>query len=137
MHVRKITYTDYNGVQRTEDFYFNINKSEVTKMEMGVDGGYGNMLKRVIETKNGPMIMETFNKLILQAYGVKSLDGKRFEKSPELSAAFEQSEAYNVLFMELVTDAKKGADFVNAVLPNDLVEQALAAKNQDGLTANI
>ncbi len=137
MHVRKITYTDYNGNQRTEDFYFNINKSEVTKMELGVDGGYGNMLKRIIETKDGPMIMETFNKLILQSYGVKSLDGKRFEKSPELAAAFEQSEAYNVLFMELVTDAKKGADFVNAVLPNDLVEQALAAQNQGAITANV
>lgn len=135
MHVRKITYTDYNGNTRTEDFYFNINKSEVTKMEMGVDGGYGNMLKRIIETKNGPMIMETFNKLILQSYGVKSLDGKRFEKSPELAAAFEQSEAYNVLFMELVTDAKKGAEFVNAVLPNDLVEQAMAEQN--AITANV
>lgn len=137
MHVRKITYTDYNGTQRTEEFYFNLNKAEIAKMEMGVDGGYGNMLKRIIEKKSGPEIMDTFNKLILQSYGVKSLDGKRFEKSPELSAAFEQSEAYNVLFCELVTDAQKGAAFVNAILPNELIEQAKSQATMDAITANM
>ena len=88
MLVRKITYTDYNGMQRTEDFYFNLNKAELSKLEMGVDGGFSNMMQRIFETKNGPLIMETFNKLILQSYGIKSLDGRRFEKSPEISAAF-------------------------------------------------
>lgn len=114
---KTITYTDYNGVERTEDFYFNLSKAEVIEMETSVDGGYGEWLQKIVEEKRGSRIMEAFKKLILKSYGEKSLDGRTFVKSEEMSTNFSQTEAYSELFMELCTDSDAAAAFVNAVLP--------------------
>lgn len=114
---KTITYTDYNGVERTEDFYFNLNEAEMVEMEAGISGGFTEWVTQVVNAKDGPVIMKLFKDFIARAYGRKSLDGVRFEKSKEISEAFMQTEAYNVLFMELVTDDKAAAAFVNAIVP--------------------
>lgn len=115
-----ITYTDYNGVERTEPFYFNLSKAELMEMELGVTGGMTEMLNKIIAAKDAPSLMKTFKEMIMKAYGVKSDDGKRLIKSEELSIAFTQTEAYTVLFMELITDDKAAADFVNGIIPNEI-----------------
>ena len=115
-----ITYTDYNGVERTEPFYFNLSKAELMEMELGVTGGMTEMLNKIIAAKDAPSLMKTFKEMIMKAYGVKSDDGKRLIKSEELSIAFTQTEAYSVLFMELITDDKAAADFVNGIIPNEI-----------------
>ena len=115
-----ITYTDYNGVGRTEPFYFNLSKAELMEMELGVTGGMTEMLDKIIAAKDAPSLMKTFKEMIMKAYGVKSDDGKRLIKSEELSIAFTQTEAYSVLFMELITDDKAAADFVNGIIPNEI-----------------
>lgn len=117
---KTITYTDYNGTERTEDFYFNLSKAEIMEMEMGTSGGYAEMLQRLIKTQDAPSIVKIFKDLVLKAYGVKSPDGKRFEKSEELSTAFSQTEAYSNLFMELATDADEAARFINGITPSDV-----------------
>lgn len=129
---KTITYTDYNGVERTEDFYFNLNRSELSKMEITTAGGLVAMLERIVAAKDGKAIMNTVEAIIHQAYGEKSPDGKRFEKkNGALADAFEETEPYNMLFMELVTDAVAAASFVKGILPEDL-QKAVAeeeAKN--------
>lgn len=120
MLTRTITYVDYDGNERTEDFMFNLNKSELTTMEMSYDGGLKQRLQKMVAKKDAPEIMKMFRDLLRAAYGEKSEDGRRFIKSDEISTAFEQTEAYNILFMELCTDAKKAAEFVEAILPADL-----------------
>lgn len=115
-----ITYIDYNGVERTEPFYFNLSKAELMEMELGVTGGMTEMLDKIIAAKDAPSLMKTFKEMIMKAYGVKSDDGKRLIKSEELSIAFTQTEAYSVLFMELITDDKAAADFVNGIIPNEI-----------------
>lgn len=114
---KTITYTDYDGNNRTEDFFFNLNKAEIAEMELSTTGGMEKMLTQIVNSQDGKRIMEVFKGIILKAYGVKSADGKRFEKSEELSKAFEQTEAYSELFMELVTDADKAAAFINGIVP--------------------
>ena len=121
-----ITYTDYNGVERTEPFYFNLSKAELMEMELGVTGGMTEMLDKIIAAKDAPSLMKTFKEMIMKAYGVKSDDGKRLIKSEELSIAFTQTEAYNVLFMELITDDKAAADFVNGIIPNEIQAEVAA-----------
>ena len=115
-----ITYTDYNGVERTEPFYFNLSKAELMEMELGVTGGMTEMLDKIIAAKDAPSRMKTFKEMIMKSYGIKSDDGKRLIKSEELSIAFTQTEAYSVLFMELITDDKAAADFVNGIIPNEI-----------------
>lgn len=121
-----ITYTDYNGVERTEPFYFNLSKAELMEMELGVTGGMTEMLDKIIAAKDAPSLMKTFKEMIMKAYGVKSDDGKRLIKSEELSIAFTQTEAYSVLFMELITDDKAAADFVNGIIPNEIQTEVAA-----------
>lgn len=122
------TYTDYNGVERTEDFYFNLTKAELTEMEMGTTGGLSEMINKVIATKDAPQIIKIFKELVLRAYGEKSADGRRFIKSDELREEFSQTEAYSDLFMELATDADKAAAFVNGIIPNiDTSKSAIPA----------
>lgn len=121
-----ITYTDYNGVERTEPFYFNLSKAELMEMELGVTGGMTEMLNKIIAAKDAPSLMKTFKEMIMKAYGVKSDDGKRLIKSEELSTAFTQTEAYSVLFMELITDDKAAADFVNGIIPNEIQAEVAA-----------
>ena len=126
-----ITYTDYNGVERTEPFYFNLSKAELMEMELGVTGGMTEMLDKIIAAKDAPSLMKTFKEMIMKAYGVKSDDGKRLIKSEELSIAFTQTEAYNVLFMELITDDKAAADFVNGIIPNEIQTEVAAQTAQN------
>lgn len=121
---KTITYTDYNGLQRTEDFYFNLSKAEIMEMEMTTSGGLAEMIQKIVAAQDAPAIIKVFKDLILKAYGEKSPDGKRFIKSSELSDAFAQTEAYSQLFMELATDAQAGAAFVNGIVPGDVAEQA-------------
>lgn len=136
MYKRTITYTDYFGKERKEDVYFNLNRAELTKLELSTQRGYVNMLQDLIDKNDGPTIMNTFDEIIRMAYGEKSEDGRRFIKSPELSEAFTQTPMYDQLYMELCTDAKAAAEFVNGIIPQDLRQEAredvvsIARKNQ-------
>lgn len=127
---KTIAYTDYNGVERKEDFYFNLSKAELMEMEMSTEGGLVEMINKIVSTQDAPRIMALFKDLVLKAYGEKSLDGKKFMKKDAngnpLYPNFEQSEAYSVLFMELITDEKTMADFVNGIVPADISKQAAA-----------
>ncbi len=117
---KTITYTDYNGVERKEDFYFNLTKAEITEMELSTTGGLSTVLQRIVSEQDQPQLIRMFKDLIIRSYGKKSDDGKRFIKNEQLSEEFTQTEAYNILFMELATDAEKAANFVNGIIPKEL-----------------
>lgn len=114
---KTITYTDFNGVERTEDFYFNLTKAEIAEMELEVPGGMTTMIERITKTQDTPSLIKVFKDLILRSYGKKSDDGRRFIKNAELVDEFKDSEAYSELFMELATDADAAAAFVNGITP--------------------
>jgi len=114
---KTMTYTDYNGVSRTEDFYFNLSKAELAEMELTQDGGLENYLNRIVNSRDTAAIVAVFKELLLKAYGVKSDDGKRFIKSKEISEAFSQTEAYSDLFINLATDSDAATAFVNGIVP--------------------
>ena len=112
-----ITYQDYNGLELTEDFYFNLTQAEIVEMELGTVGGLSETIQKIITTKDSPSLVKMFKDLILKAYGEKSLDGKRFIKSEELSTAFAQKEAYSILFIKLASNDEAAAAFVNGIIP--------------------
>ena len=117
---KTVTYVDYNGVERTEDFDLNLSKAEVTEMELSVEGGFSKMLEEIVKSNDNVRIIELFKKMVLKAYGEKSADGKRFIKSKEIAEAFSQTEAYSEIFMELALDEKAAAAFVNGIMPSNL-----------------
>lgn len=119
---KTVSYVDYNGVERTEDFYFNLSKAEVAEMELSVEGGFSKMLEDVVKSKDNVKIVNIFKQMVLKAYGEKSADGRRFVKSEELAQAFAQTEAYSEIFMELALDSNAAAAFVNGIMPANLDE---------------
>ena len=114
---KTITYTDYNGNERTEDFYFNLTEAEIMEMEMSTAGGLAESIPRIVAAQDAPSIIKIFKDIVLKAYGVKSADGKRFIKNSAIREEFEQTEAYSKLFMELATDEDAAAEFVNGIVP--------------------
>ena len=114
---KSISYTDYNGVERTEDFYFNINKAELMELELGTEGGITQKINRLSQTLNGPEIMKLFKDIITLAVCDKSPDGRRLIKNKDVAEGFLQTEAYSILLMELISDPDKAADFIKAILP--------------------
>lgn len=131
---KTITYTDYNGTERTETFYFNLTKSELTRWSMSVEGGLHERLQRIIDAKDNVAVMKEFDNIIAKSYGVKSDDGRRFIKSEEITEEFMQTPAYDQLYMDLITG---GTDvmsaFINGIVPIDLVREA-DAENKAALS---
>ena len=125
-----IKYTDYDGRERSENFYFYMSKAELMEMELGTVGGMQNLIQLIIDKQDIPKIMDAFKTIILKAYGEKSPDGRRFIKSKELSEAFSQTEAYSNLYMELITDANAASAFINGIVPEDIARASEEARKE-------
>lgn len=119
---KTVTYTNFNGTETTEDLYFNLSNAELAEMELrsNLKGGMQTHLQTIVQSNDGELIMDTFRMIISKSYGEKSEDGRRFLKSEEISAGFLGSEAYSVVFMELISDPDKAADFINAIVPANI-----------------
>lgn len=132
---KSITYTDYDGNERTEDFYFNLSEVELTKMEFATSGGLENSINKIVDSKDVDAMLKMIEKLILASYGEKSEDGRRFNKSSDISEGFMQTEAYNKLFMELIRDENSARNFVRGILPANIArrveEQETLSKKEE------
>lgn len=126
-----VTYTDYNGMSRTETFYFHFTQAEIMEMQLSVEGGFNARVQRMIDAKDQPSIIKLVKDFVLDAYGVKSEDGRRFMKNEEIRKSFEENPAYSIIFMKLATDADAASKFVNGVAPSDMPRNtpAIAAAN--------
>lgn len=120
MYTKRMPYTDYNGEKREEDFRFNFTKAELVEMEMTAEGGLQNMIQQIIDAKDRAKLIKIFKKLILDSYGVKSPDGKRFIKNEELKEEFSQTEAYSELFILLSSNDEEAAKFINGIMPDGM-----------------
>lgn len=116
MVVKVIKYTDFNGNECEDKVYFNLTKAECAKMELAYQGGMSNYIKEVIESGDNAKIVDLFTNLILESYGVKSEDGKRFIKSAKLKEEFEQTAAFSELFVELAMNEAAAEAFVKSVI---------------------
>lgn len=130
---RTVTYEDYNGEKRTETFYFHYTEAEILDMEMSEEGSFAERIQRIIDAKDKTALMKLIKKFVIDAYGVKSEDGKRFMKNDEVKAAFLESPAYSDIFMDMVTNDEIAAEFVNGVIPNTMKDRVakLAIKKSD------
>lgn len=116
----KITKTtkNFNGEETTRDFFFNLTEAEILQMQLGKSGGLYDYLMTIINAKDQPSIIDTLNKIVLEAYGEKSSDGEYFMKSEEIKAKFKATQAFSDIYMELAFDDVKAAEFINGILPD-------------------
>jgi len=117
---KEIEFEDFNGEMQTETCYFHLSKSELIDMELETTGGMEDQLKNLLKSENGAEMVKLFRKFILMSYGAKSPDGRRFDKTPELTEAFESSPAFDALFVEMMTDPGAAVNFINGMVPKSL-----------------
>lgn len=137
MLTKKIKFEDFDGNPREETHYFNLSKAELTQLELSISGGLTGLLQQISETQDIPKVIELLTKFIDLSYGKKSLDGRKFEKKPEYLEDFKSTNAYVELYMELVSDANKAAEFINAVVPSDVSEKAKELQQNGTLPAGL
>ena len=117
------TFKDFLGSDRTEDFYFNLTKAEIIKMEWSYEGGFIRMLKTLIDKQNIPEMIKVFDLIIDSSYGVRTPDGRGFKKSKDILDDFKTTEAYSNIFMRFATDATFASDFLNGIIPQEIADE--------------
>lgn len=135
MFKKTVTYTDLNGEETTEDLYFHMSQAELVELEMSEKDGWSEAMKKIVDAEDGKTIMAEFKRIILNSYGVRSTDGKRFIKTQELRDEFESSEAYSALFMELVTNTDFAIEFINGIAPAKMINEAAEKMRTTNLQA--
>ena len=127
---KTVTYIDFDGNERTEDFFFHLTEQELSEWELSVDGGLSGVLQRIIKSQDNKKIIEIFKDLLLRSYGEKTPDGRGFKKSKEILDNFTCTQAFSDLYMELATDDKAAAEFVNGIMPKGLLKDVKAVENK-------
>lgn len=121
---REFKYTDFNGVERKETCYFNLNKQEILEMQLTTEGSLTAILQRIVDANDNVKLANFFKEIILKSYGVKTDDGRMFIKNDKVREEFTYTPMYEELYIELSTDAEKAVKFVKGIMPSDLVAEA-------------
>jgi hypothetical protein len=137
MYKKTIKYTDYDGVEREEDFFFNLSGSEIADMETSVDGGLTARINQITEANDTHAIINVLKDIIVKSYGIKSEDGRRFIKKPEYIEEFMQTPAFDELYMSLLMDEKELANFINKIIPAKFAEKAEQYVKENSTVTNI
>lgn len=116
MYKKTITYTDFNDEEITEDFYFNLSKSELLEIDLKYKGGFEATIQRIIEAEDVQELIAVFKDIIKMSYGEKSEDGRHFFKNEDIFEKFASTEAYSELFFELATNDKAASEFINGII---------------------
>lgn len=127
---KTITYTDFDGNEQKEDFYFNVSKTELLDMETKYEGGFAHYLEEIQKAEDVKAIMNVMKDIVSMSVGKRSEDGKRFIKNDEIRDDFLFSPAYDELFMDLFQNADHGTEFIKGILPADLATQVLAEQKK-------
>ena len=123
MYKKTVTYEDYKGNTRTEDFYFNLNKAELIELELSEKGGLTTMLDRIMAAQDSQELFRIFKEVVVKSYGVMSDDGRKFVKNEKVLEDFMSTEAYSVIFTELAMNDDAAAEFFNGIIPQNLAKE--------------
>lgn len=121
---KTVTYVDYNGDKQEDVLYFNLNKAELGKLQVRMDGKFIDHLQALTEKRKIESLYNFIYNLILDSYGEKDVSGKRFIKSPDMRWEFENSLAFSEVLMDVIKNAENMAAFVKAIIPPDMVTEA-------------
>lgn len=131
---KSVTYEDFDGLERTETFYFNLSQTELMEMNFSKQGGYAEYLKAIANAKDAPVLAQLFKEILLKSVGVKSEDGRHFYKSDKIREDFECSAVYDIIYTELISNEDNAVNFFVGVLPKSLQDK-VREEMKNGLPA--
>ena len=122
---KTVTYEDFDGNTVTDEFEFNLTKTELTEMNLAQDGGLDKFIEKIVKEEDQKKIYDLFKELVVKAYGKRSEDGKRFIKSEQMSEEFTQTAAFDAMMIEMLTsdNAALATDFIKGIIPRDIAAQ--------------
>lgn len=132
MITREITYTDYNGDEQTEKYYFDLTIPEMLELSFSSAGDIQSTLERLSNSRKVGEIFNIIQTLIFKSVGVKSDDGKRFVKNEEVLNDFKQSRGYEAFLMKMMQDTKYASKFIEQLIPQDRIRQIAGVEKVDG-----
>lgn len=115
MFKHSVKYKDFNGNDREEELYFHLSLPEVTRLEAEIGKPLSDYTKELVDNMDMNKLVGFLERILLQSYGVKSSDGKSFQKSKELRDTFEYSQAYAEVFEQVLTDPDLARKFGESV----------------------
>jgi len=133
MYKKNITYTDFNGDERTDAFYFNLSDAEILELQVSYGGDMSRIMSNMLEKRDAKGLLGIITDLIRTSYGEKSSDGKRFMKNQEVKDSFVTTDAYSKLVLELLNDEKEFEKFMTNVIPaakREALNEALLKREQ-------
>lgn len=111
MYVKQIEYVDFNGTERKEDFYFHLSLPELTRIETRIKSPFKDYIEKLVANNETAELLKFLEEVMLTSYGEKTDDGRSFTKSPEITKAFENSQAYAEFFEMLLTEEGMAQEF--------------------------
>lgn len=134
MLTKSITFKDFSDPPKdvTREFYFNLNETDMAELQFSKGEGFIENFKRIVAEENAGALIQAMKEVLAKAVGRKHEDGIRFERTPDITAQFIESNAYPVLFMELMdNDGANIIPFILGVIPpnyaKEITPEALAA----------
>lgn len=128
MWAETITFKNLDGESVTQDFYFNLNRTELIELETSVEGGVISFINKAANESDNRKLLEFFQALVQKSYGIKAQDNIHFLKEDPVdhhkyADEFKQCDAYDVLFMKLAHDDKAAAGFFNGIIPAEAAKE--------------
>lgn len=123
---KTVTYTNFNDEVCTEDLYFNLTKAEIVELQWSKKEGLDVMLANMVKAKDTPELLSTLKTFVLKAYGIKTEDGRRFDKNDQIREDFKNSAVYSEVFTDLIETDEKAFEFILGVIPKDIADEVRA-----------
>lgn len=114
-----ITFTDADGEQVTEDWWFQLDETDAIEMdiihELIKKGDPENFLRNIVEERDTRALSQLIRDMLLAS--VCKREGKLFIKGPEIVREFRFGGAYRQFFSDLITSDDAGGKFFSNVIP--------------------
>jgi len=122
MYEFKVKYTDFNDQDREEMLHFHYTEDELLSWQTQ-NGSLVNYLERMVNQFNAQELMEWLSSFIIGAYGIKSDDGRVFDKSSPLVKSFKDSIPFHTYFKIILSNKDEAEKFIMGVVPKKFKEE--------------
>lgn len=121
---KTITSEDFDGNQKTKDYYFHMNQVEFAKLNSEVPGGLEKTIQDIIANQDQGAMLRLVDLLVSRSYGERDEEDGGFTKIGKngrpLYEKFVNTSAYDNLIIELIQGEKNIVTFLSGIMPKEV-----------------
>lgn len=123
---RTFTYETLDGEEFSEEYLFNLTKTELRELYYEREGGAYAYAQSLASSSDAGRALQLMIELVMYSVGKRSENGRYIEKNEEIRKNFRNSPAYDELMTDLL-DEDNYITFLSSVVPKENGEQLRAA----------